>query len=115
MGEFIKIQLLSLLVPLLSIINLVFFLIWLLRFQWPALLFIGVLAISLQEWQLLYQFENRGIATSKGLNVMSYNVRLFNRFEWLKDDEVSSSIESFINETKAWNLPKIMISINIVN
>ena len=101
MGGFIKIPLLTLLVPLLSMINLVFFLIWLLRFQWPALLFIAVLAISLQEWQLLYQIENRGIATSKGLHVMSYNVRSFNRFEWLKDDDVSSSIESFINETKA--------------
>jgi len=59
------------------------------------------LAISLQEWQLLYQFENRGIPTSKGLNVMSYNVRSFNRFKWLEDDNVSSSIESFVNETNA--------------
>ena len=101
MGGFIKIPLLTLLVPLLSMINLVFFLIWLLRFQWPALLFIAVLAISLQEWQLLYQFEIRWIAASKGLHVMSYNVRSFNRFEWLKDDNVSSSIESFINESKA--------------
>jgi len=100
-GGFIKIPLLTLLVPLLSMINLLFFLIWLLRFQWPSLLFIAVLVISLQEWQLLYQFENRGIATSKGLHVMSYNVRSFNRFEWLKDDDVSSSIESFINESKA--------------
>jgi|TARA_A200000159_G_scaffold164935_1_gene197680 endonuclease/exonuclease/phosphatase family metal-dependent hydrolase len=101
MGGFIKIPLLTLLVPLLSMINLVFFLIWLLRFQWPALLFIAVLAISLQEWKLLYQFENSGITTSKGLHVMSYNVRSFNRFEWLKHDDVSSSIESFINESKA--------------
>ena len=101
LGGFINIPLLTLLVPLLCVINLVFFVIWMLRFQWPAMLFIGVLAISLQEWQLLYQFENRGITTSKGLNVMSYNVRSFNRFKWLEDDNVSSSIESFVNETNA--------------
>jgi endonuclease/exonuclease/phosphatase family metal-dependent hydrolase len=101
LGGFVNIPLLTLLVPLLCVINLVFFTIWMLRFQWPAMLFIGVLAISLQEWQLLYQFENRGIPTSKGLNVMSYNVRSFNRFKWLEDDNVSSSIESFVNETNA--------------
>lgn len=101
LGRFINIPLLTLLVPLLCVINLVFFVIWMLRFQWPAMLFIGALAISLQEWQLLYQFENRGIPTSKGLNVMSYNVRSFNRFKWLEDDNVSSSIESFVNQTNA--------------
>lgn len=101
LGGFVNIPLLTLLVPLLCAINLVFFTIWMLRFQWPAMLFIGVLAISLQEWKLLYQFENSGIPTSKGLNVMSYNVRSFNRFKWLEDDNVSSSIESFVNETNA--------------
>ena len=34
----------------------------------------------------------------KDFTVMSYNVRLFNLFEWIKDENVGDSILSFINE-----------------
>jgi len=98
-GNYLQIPLLTLSVPLLCLVNLVFFVFWLLRFQWPAFLFLGAFLLSYEEWQLFYQLENNGIATSDGITVMSYNVRSFNRFKWLKDTEVSSAIETFINQS----------------
>jgi len=99
LGGYIEIPLLSLAVPLLCIVNIFFFIFWMLRFQWPVFLFLISFMISFQEWQLLYQLENNGIPTSDGLSVLSYNVRSFNRFKWLKDSDVPSAIEDFIIET----------------
>lgn len=88
----------SLGVPMLFILNLLFFIYWLIRFRWPLLLFLIVCGISFQELNLLYQFKNNGIPTTKGLHVMSFNVRSFNRFKWLKNKDVSNSIAQFIKE-----------------
>mgnify|MGYP002051986416 CR=1 FL=1 len=101
LGDFFIIPLLSLTVPILCLINTIFFIFWLLRFKWPLILFLVALLIGFEEWQLLYQPEKNGIPTSEGLKVMSYNVRSFNRFKWLEETKVSSSIEYFINESKA--------------
>ena len=101
LGNFINIPLISLGVPLLCIINFIFFVFWLLRFRWPVFLFFGTLLISFQELKLFYQPENNGISTSSGLKVMSYNVRSFNRFKWLEKTTVSNSIETFVNQSEA--------------
>ena len=101
LGNFVAIPLLSLAVPLLCFINALFFIFWLVRFRWPFLLFFGTILISFQEWKLFYQPDNNAIAASSGLKVMSYNVRSFNRFKWLEETEVSTSIEAFVTESKA--------------
>ena len=101
LGNFIAIPLLSLAVPLLCFINALFFIFWLVRFRWPFLLFFATILISFQEWKLFYQPDNNAIAASSGLKVMSYNVRSFNRFKWLEETEVSTSIEAFVTESKA--------------
>jgi endonuclease/exonuclease/phosphatase family metal-dependent hydrolase len=54
-------------------------------------------AIGFKEWRLLYQFKENGINTSKGLSVMSYNVRSFNRFEWLDTSNIPIKIHNFIS------------------
>lgn len=100
-GDFIEIPLLSLAVPFLCFINTIFFIFWLFRFRWPAFLFFGAILISFQEWKLFYQPNTNGIAASNGLKLMSYNVRSFNRFKWLEEIEVPSSIETFVNGSKA--------------
>ena len=90
-------SLLHLLVPVVFIINFLFFIFWLIRPKWPLLLFIFTLAISFNEWGKLYQFKDNIINTPKGLYVMSYNVRSFNRFKWLNNQNIPSSIASFVD------------------
>jgi endonuclease/exonuclease/phosphatase (EEP) superfamily protein YafD len=53
-------------------------------------------AIGFKEWRLLYQFKDNGINTSKGLSIMSYNVRSFNRFKWLDTSNIPKEINTFI-------------------
>ena len=90
---------LSLITPVLCLLNFVFAVYWFLRFKWPFLLFLIAFAMSFEAWQLLYQFKSKGIITSKGLTVMSFNVRSFNRFDWLEFDKIPFLIANFIETT----------------
>lgn len=95
----IEIPALTLVTPLLCLVNFIFFIYWFLRLKWPLLLFLVSFALSFDQWQLLYQFKSRGISTSKGLVVMSYNVRSFNRFLWLDQKDVPQAISRYIETT----------------
>jgi len=88
--------LLAFAVPVLTVFNLIFFIFWTLRLSRSAFLFIGMLFLSYEELGLLYQLENKGIATAEGLKIMSYNVRSFNRYQWLKDKAIAEEIENFV-------------------
>ena len=92
----ISIPIFSLVVPLLCFANIFFFIFWLIRFQWPFLLFVLTFVIGFKEWRLLYQFKDKGIIISDGLSVMSYNVRSFNRFKWLDTSNIPKEINTFI-------------------
>ena len=98
-GFGLEFPVLSLVVPLLCLINFIFFIYWTLRLKWPSLLFLIAFAWSFESWQLLYQFKSKGIITSKGLHVMSYNVRSFNRFNWLDIEDVPTAIANFVKTT----------------
>ena len=76
--------------------NLLFFLYWLLRLKWPFLLFLASLLIGFQEYQLLYQLPNNVIQTERGLKVLSYNVRLFNKYKWKKETDLPDKIADFV-------------------
>ena len=92
----LELPLLTLGTPLLCFVNGFFFVYWFLHFKWPTLIFFVAFALSFDSWQLLYQFKSQAINTSKGLNVMSFNVRSFNRYGWVANKQVPKSIEAFI-------------------
>ena len=54
--------------------------------------------ISYTEWQRFYKLPNNGIPVSKGLKLMSFNVRLFNSYNWIDQENIPESILSFVNE-----------------
>lgn len=89
---------LTLLVPVLCILNLFFFLYWVFRLDWPALMFVLVFVFSFSEWQRLYQVNGLEIRRDKELSIMSFNVRSFNRFQWIKTDNIPMEIEAFIQK-----------------
>ncbi len=92
---------LNLFIPLLIVINIIFFISWLLRIKWPFLMFIIAFLIGYSEWGLLYQFpRNTKQISSDTFKVMSYNVRLFNRYDWISDIDAPKEIENFINKEK---------------
>ena len=95
--SFFGFSILNLFVPVMVLLNLLFFFYWLVKMKWPFLLFMGAFLIGYNEWNLLYQFPKTAIRKSSAtLSVMSYNVRLFNEYNWIKGGEIPDKIEKLI-------------------
>tara|TARA_B100001741_G_scaffold295796_1_gene279166 strand:+ start:249 stop:1298 length:1050 start_codon:yes stop_codon:yes gene_type:complete len=95
-GDFHYFPLLNILVPIFALVNLIFFIYWIFIFKWPFILFIASLFIAHSDWSLLYKFPSNSISVSNGLKIMSFNVRLFNSYNWIGSDDIPDEIESFI-------------------
>jgi len=96
--EFYHYPFLSLMVPVIAFVNLFFFIFWIVKFKWPFILFVFSILIGFKEWGRLYKLPNNAIPISSGLKVMSFNVRLFNSFQWIDAKDIPQSIESFIQQ-----------------
>ncbi len=97
--KFPLLSVLSLAVPLLITLNLLFMIYWLLQVKKKMFLSLSVLFIGFIFLSPLYKFSSSNhIDDSENLIVMSYNVRLFNLFEWIEDKNVKQKITDFIKE-----------------
>jgi endonuclease/exonuclease/phosphatase family metal-dependent hydrolase len=89
---------LTLFLPLFLILNAIFFVYWLIQLKRQAFLSVVVLLLGIPFINKFYKFSSTNIQEQeKDFTVMSYNVRLFNLFEWLDKDNVAGEIVSFIN------------------
>jgi endonuclease/exonuclease/phosphatase family metal-dependent hydrolase len=90
---------LTLILPLFLILNTLFFIYWLLQLKRQVILSGLVLLLGITFINKFYKFSSHDLEKEeKDFTVMSYNVRLFNLFEWLEDDNVKDVILHFINE-----------------
>lgn len=93
---------LSLGMPLLLIINFAFFLFWVLRFKRQLLLSFFILLIGFNHILSLYMFtgdvHKAAMNEAKTFSLMSYNVRHFNRYNWIKDETVTQQIIDFVEQ-----------------
>jgi endonuclease/exonuclease/phosphatase family metal-dependent hydrolase len=97
--KFPILSVLSLAVPFLITLNLLFMVYWLLQVKKKLLLSFSILFIGFIFLSPLYKFSSsKHIEDSENLLVMNYNVRLFNLFEWIPDTKVKQKISSFISE-----------------
>jgi endonuclease/exonuclease/phosphatase family metal-dependent hydrolase len=97
--NFPLLSVLSLGVPLLIISNLLFLLFWAIRFKRQVLLSLIVLLIGYNHVFSLFQFSGKPEETGAGsLSIMSYNVRMFNSYEWTKDKNIPGKITDFVTE-----------------
>ncbi|HEY9184712.1 MAG TPA: endonuclease/exonuclease/phosphatase family protein [Salegentibacter sp.] len=97
--SFPLLSVLSLGVPVLIILNLVFFVYWLIRLKRQFLLSLIVLLLGFNYVTGLYQFsteENQ--QDDNQLSVMSYNVRMFNAYNWVDDFDIPGKITGFVNK-----------------
>ncbi|MEO5787942.1 endonuclease/exonuclease/phosphatase family protein, partial [Gelidibacter sp.] len=97
--RFAFVSVLSLTMPFLIIVNLLFVIYWLLKVRKQLLLSLIVLLIGFKHLGSLYKFtsSNQDVDTDN-IVVMNYNVRLFNVFEWIPDINAGKEISEFINE-----------------
>jgi endonuclease/exonuclease/phosphatase family metal-dependent hydrolase len=90
---------LTLILPLFLILNFFFFVYWLLQFKRYILLSGLALLLGITFINRFYKFSETNLTKEvSDFKVMSYNVRLFNIYEWLPKDDVAEQISKLINE-----------------
>ncbi|HKK11338.1 MAG TPA: endonuclease/exonuclease/phosphatase family protein [Flavobacteriaceae bacterium] len=97
--KFPTLSVLSLAVPFLIVLNLLFMIYWLLQVKKKLILSLSVLLIGFIFLSPLYKFSSsKHVDDAENMSVMNYNVRLFNLFEWIPDTDVKQKIANFIDE-----------------
>lgn len=92
-------SILSLGVPILIITNFLFLVFWAIRVKRQVFLSLIVLLLGLHHVFALFSFslEKKEASQEKGeVSVMSYNVRMFNKYLWLDKKEVPQQMKKFI-------------------
>ncbi|WP_434035451.1 endonuclease/exonuclease/phosphatase family protein [Formosa sp. 4Alg 33] len=97
--NFSILSVLSLTVPFLIIANVAFALYWLLKIKLQMVLSITVVLIGYFYSGSLYRFSSAtAIDNDENLSIMSYNVRLFNIYQWIPDTDTALEISKFVKE-----------------
>lgn len=91
---------LGLLYPILILTNLLFMLYWIVTFKRHFWSNIFIIFLGWGHLNALINIESNEKATAADFTVMSYNVRLFNVYEWIDNKNVKSEIVDFINTEK---------------
>ena len=90
-------SILNLGLPVFMLINLVFAIYWLIRLKLHFLLSAALVISGFTYVNEIYVFnKDSKLSDNKDLKVMSYNVRLFNTYEWIKGVDVPNEISKFI-------------------
>lgn len=98
-GKFPILSVLTLGLPFLLMMNILFFFYWLLQVRKQIFLSALVLLIGIGFMSKWYKFSSQNLPESEtDFTLMSYNVRLFNKYKWLDNDSVLPHITKFVKE-----------------
>ena len=89
---------LSLAVPILFLINLLFVIYWVIRLKKQFILSTLIIIIGFGYIGRIYKFSEKKKLLNDDLKVMSYNVRMFNHYGWSSKDSIDLKAYDFINE-----------------
>ena len=90
----------SLFVPFLVLGNILFLIYWILQFKKAVFLPIVSLVIAYFFMGSFFQFRaERPMPSSKDFSIMSFNTRLFNKYQWSDDPSIGNKIVAFIQKT----------------
>lgn len=94
---FSVLSVLNLGVPFLIILNVIFFLYWLVKTNKQFILSFSVLLIGYFSFGSLYKFStSTKIEKDSNFKVMNYNVRLFNLYDWIPEKNLETKIVNFV-------------------
>ena len=89
---------LTLFLPVILFVNLMFFLYWSIQIKRQMLLSGIVLLIGFTFINKTYKFRDDTKIAPSEFSIMSYNVRLFNKFGWSEKETVPIEISDFVKE-----------------
>jgi endonuclease/exonuclease/phosphatase family metal-dependent hydrolase len=95
--KFALLSVLSLAVPFLIIVNILFLVYWLLKVKKQLVLSLFVLALGYSYMFSLYKLTaSKNVNDSENISVMNYNVRLFNLFDWIDNPNLKEDMSVFL-------------------
>jgi len=90
---------LSLAVPILIVINILFLLYWSVLLSKKLILSLVVLLLGISHVSSLYKIKGKTSEKSAdNISLLSYNVRSFNRFEWIDSKSIPQDISTLVKE-----------------
>ncbi|WP_397363228.1 endonuclease/exonuclease/phosphatase family protein [Olleya sp. R77988] len=95
---FATLSVLSLGVPFLILLNVLFFVYWLIKIKKQLLLSLIVVALGYFLFGSLYKFSNWEEDGSESLSIMNYNVRLFNLYDWIPEKGIGLKLVDFVKK-----------------
>jgi len=95
---FATLSVLSLGVPFLIILNVLFFVYWLFKIKKQLLLSLFVIVIGYLFFGSFYKFSNTEDLSKESLSIMNYNVRLFNLYKWIPENNIAENLVDFIKK-----------------
>ncbi|RAJ16787.1 endonuclease/exonuclease/phosphatase family protein [Olleya aquimaris] len=95
---FATLSVLSLGVPFLILLNVLFFVYWLFKIKKQLLLSLIVVTIGYFLFGSLYKFSNWEEDGTESLSIMNYNVRLFNLYEWIPGKDIDQKLVEFVKK-----------------
>ncbi|MFY0713974.1 endonuclease/exonuclease/phosphatase family protein [Seonamhaeicola sp. NFXS20] len=94
---FAVLSVLNLGVSFLIMVNILFVLYWLIKLKRQFIVSFLILFIGYVSFGSLYKFSSsKTVDSDDNFKVMNYNVRLFNLYNWIKEDAVETKIIDFI-------------------
>lgn len=95
---FASLSVLSLGVPFLILINVLFFSYWLFKIKKQLILSFLVIALGYMLFGSLYKFSNWEGDDANSFSIMNYNVRLFNLYDWIPEKNINKKIVAFVKK-----------------
>jgi endonuclease/exonuclease/phosphatase family metal-dependent hydrolase len=89
---------LSLLVPILIVINIIFVVYWIIKLKKHFIISTLILIIGWFFTPPIYKFTDNTSSLNNDVKVMSYNVRMFNHWKWIDEDNIPEKINNLILE-----------------
>lgn len=96
-GSFFWAGVLGLSLPFWVLINLFFVVYWAYRFQRKIMVPVIALVLSYGSIKTMFQASGKHEENSESLHLMTYNVRLFNKYQWIEDAQVDQKQVALIN------------------
>ena len=91
-------NIISLAVPVLLALNIFFIIYWIIKLKKYFTISLISIILGIGYISNIYKFSEKKIFLNDDLKVMSYNVRLFNHYNWSTDSTIVKKISSFIAE-----------------
>jgi len=97
--SFPLLSILSLAVPLLIFLHVLFIVYWfLIGLKKQLILSTLCILLAIIFSYFPYKFNGKSVISGSSFSVMNFNVRLFNRYKWIEDENISSKISEFIQK-----------------